>query len=445
MPSTAGEEARRLRVVAVADSDSYVKWAAATLAVLPAETRLLLVDTPVRPSPAQIRAALRGSGIPDEAAVLLPLDALVAEIAREGADAVLVATRGPQARVLLRELAALEPRPVLVSGLPGISIPATRKALYFRQQADLLLLHSHREVREFRALAEVNGWRPRIALATLPFAHPAAPGEEIVRGSRGTDLVFAVQSRVPAALAERRQLARMLLAAADADPSRRVVVKVRATAGERQTHDEPHPLPMLIERQARAAGRLVPSNLMVASASMASALETAQGLATVSSTAAIEAVARGVPVIALDAFGVSDALINPVFRGSGLFGGEAELVARRFRHPAPTWLRDNYFHPADDDDLAARLGSLVAARHAGELDARAASPVVGGSARRRWQRLRAFPGSERGAVAVAVVLIGYPLHGVVRAARWLTHPLRMRLRASRRQVAAPSGQVAETP
>ena len=292
-------------------------------------------------------------------------------------------------------------------------------------------------MQEFGALAARHGWHPRLALATLPFAHTAQPGAEVVRGRRGTDLVFAVQSRVPDDLADRRRLARMLLAAADADPARRVVVKMRALPGERQTHDEAHPLPELIEREAVVAGRAVPANLVVSNAPMAVALETAEGLATVSSTAAIEAVARGVPVIALDSFGVSDALINPVFLHSGVFGDESDLLARRFRHPVAAWLRENYFHPATDDDLAARLRELVAARHAGELPGALAPPAAGGALRRRWQRLRAFPGSERGLGAVALVAIGYPLHAVLKVGRRLTRPVRMRMRLRLRAPRTP--------
>lgn len=355
----------------------------------------------------------------------VPILELAAEVAAERPDVVLVATRGPQARVILRELARLDPRPVLVSGLPGISVPATRKALYFRHQADLFVIHSHREVREFRALAARNGWSRSIALASLPFAggdgipEPAEPG--------GTDLVFAVQSIVPAEPAERRRIARMLLRAAEACPERRVVVKVRAVAGERQTHDEAHPIPELIAAELAADGRPMPSNLVISSGSMAAALDTAEGLVTVSSTAAIEAIARGIPVIALDTFGVSDALINPVFTGSGLFAGEDDVVGRRFRHPSPRWLYDDYFHPVGDDDLHQRIAELVAARRAGELPPREALPVAGGAMRLRWQRGRAFPGSERSIRGVMVAAVGHPARAVVVVSRKLTKPIRVRL------------------
>lgn len=432
MREPGGQGGRRLRLVAIADSDSYLKWAASTLSALPADAELVVVDTPVRPSPGQLAAAVQGSAITAEAVRVLALADVVARVASVRPDAVLVATRGPQARVLLRELARLDPRPALVTGLPGISIPATSKALFFRHQADLLIVHSHREVREFRALAAEGGAARPIALATLPFARAGAPpGEEILRGPRGRDLVFAVQSRVPADLGERRHLARILLEAADADAARRVVVKVRAVGRERQTHDERHPLPTLIAREAARAGREVPPNLVVSNASMAAALETAQGLATVSSTAAIEAIARGVPVLALDTFGVSDALINTVFEASGVLGSADDLVKRRFRHPSAEWLHDNYFHASEDDELADRLGQVCEARRRGELAPRDGLPVVGGELRLRWQRLRAFPGSERAPVRILVAAIGHPAHTAVRLARWISRPFRTRAAADR--------------
>src|SRR3546814_17014284 len=60
----------------------------------------------------------------------------------------------------------------LVTGLPGISIPTTRKALLYRRQADLVVLHSPREVREFGRLSHAKGWDHRFGLATLPFVSP---------------------------------------------------------------------------------------------------------------------------------------------------------------------------------------------------------------------------------------------------------------------------------
>jgi hypothetical protein len=403
-----------LRLVVLADSDSYVKWGAALAGTLPPEwdRELLVVDTPMVVSDAQLATALTGSGI--EAVTRITLPEVGPRLALDPPDAVLVATPGPIARVLTRIIADLTPRPVVVSGLPGISIPTTRKALLYRRQADLVVLHSRREVREFGRLAHAKGWDHRFGLATLPFAtrHPAA----------GTDLVFAAQAIVPAPREDRVVVARMLRDAALADAGRRVVIKVRALPGENQTHPEQDGYPDLI-----ATLGPVPANLVVSAIPMASALGTSEGLVTVSSTAAIEALARGIPVIALDTFGVRRSLINPVFVGSGLFGTRDDVVARAYRHPDPEWLDDNYFHDPAADDWTRTLERLVAERRAGRLAPRPSHLPRGGALRAAWDRKRAFGDADRSFGGYVALAVGTPLRAAVRG----KNRLRRRVRAWR--------------
>jgi len=396
-----------MRFIAIADSDSYLKWAAAFLGALPeaTERELILIETPVLPSDSQRAAALAVGGVSPDQLFSLPLAQVLNALRSDRPDAVLIAVRGPVAAVLIRIIAELPHRPVIVTGLPGISIPATRKALAFRRQADLFVLHSRREIREFTLMSREYGWTHRFALATLPFVEERT-------GANGTDLVFAVQAVVPRTLDDRTRVLQLLVAAARARPDRRVVIKVRGLAGERQTHDEHSSYPELLEELEDA-----PANLVVSTAPMSAALDEAEGLMTVSSTAAIEAIARGIPVIALDIFGVTAKLINPVFEGSGLFGGEEAVVRREFRHPEPAWLDDNYFHPAEDDGVAVQLEALVAARRQGVLPAREPARKVGGKLRLAWDRKRAFGDADRtvsGAVALAV---GTPARATVIAAR----------------------------
>lgn len=351
-------------------------------------------------SEAQQRAALHGTDFAGRDVPRVPL-ARVTEAVR-GAHAVVAAAHGPMARLMLQAAAAAEPRPVLVTGLPGISIPATRLALDRRHQADLMILHSRREVREFGRLAAANGWDHRLALSSLPFL-----SREPATG-RGTDLVFAAQALVPRERWHREAVARALVRAARADPSRRVVFKLRGTAGERQTHHEDLPYTELLDRLGN-----VPPNLVTSTAPMGRALETAEGRATVSSTAAVEAVARGVPVLALDMFGVSDELINTVFAGSGLLGGADDLVARRFRHPDPGWLADNYFHPSEDDDWTAVVAELVGRRRAGELPPREPLPRRGGPLREAWHRKRVLGPYDRSVAGAAALALGHPARAAV--------------------------------
>ena len=416
------------RIVGIADTDSYVKWAAALLGGLGSEwdAELLVLETPVVVSATQEAAAVSRSALQRVSRVRY--EALAERLTALRPDVVLIAARGPLVRVVARLVAGLSPRPVIVSGLPGISIPATRKALIHRTQCDLFVLHSRREVREFTALARPRGDMQRFALTRLPFADTRPAARRAPRAPRGTDLVFAAQAIVPREREDRLRIARLLVRAAQADPSRRVVLKLRAVGGEHQTHAEADALPDLLD----SLGRL-PANLVMSTAPMSKALDTAQGLVTVSSTAAIEAVARGIPVIALDTFGVSDDLINQVFRGSGLFGTEEDVVARRLRHPSPSWLRDNYFHEPVDDDLTMLLEELVARRREGRLPAKPALARAGGRLREAWERKLVLGPHDRTSSGFAALAIGMPLRSVVRAGQRLRHRVM--------RPAAPSGGV----
>ncbi len=111
----------------------------------------------------------------------------------------LIGVRGPLVRVLVRAISA-EPglRPVFISGMPGITVPATRKALQYRSQVDLVVLHSHREVREYRAVAAELSEDQNFGLATLPFLQTGRPRDAVLHPDG--PIVFASQAKVHASL-----------------------------------------------------------------------------------------------------------------------------------------------------------------------------------------------------------------------------------------------------
>ena len=426
----------RPRVVAIADTDSYVKWAAALLGGVAErwDAALLVLETPLVVSDDQLASALSGSRLPRERVERISYGRLTARLTELGADVVVLGARGPLVRVLARDLAALPQRPVVVTGLPGISIPATRRAVVYRLQCDLFVVHSRREVREFGALSARTGYAHRYALATLPFARGArvsGSGAGVTSEGDG-DLVFAAQAKVPAERADRLGIARMLVRAAEADPSRRVVVKLRAATGEHQTHVEQDGYPELL-----AAIGPLPPNLVTSTGPMRQALATAEGLVTVSSTAAIEAIARGIPVIALDTYGVSPQLINETLADADLLAGEDDVVARRFRHPDPEWLDENYFHSADADDWTDHVEALLAQRSAGRLPPRAGFVRRGGALRDAWERRIALGRGDTSAAGAVAYAVGLPLRSAVR----LAHGTR-RLVTGRPQQPGPVGSSA---
>ncbi|MRG61063.1 hypothetical protein GE115_14495 [Agromyces sp. CFH 90414] len=419
-------EAAQRRLLVVSDSDSYTKWGAALASRLPGgwHADLAVLATDVGPSPRQLASALADTRWATDAPHRVHLDDLAGLVGELRPDAVLLALRGPLVRVTAPVLHALADRPVLVSGFPGLTIPAVPKAIIYREQVDLVVLHSRREVRDFAALAAGLPAAPAFGLASLAFLADAAAVE---RRADASDVVFAVQAKVPATREERIALVGILGEAARRRPNRRLVVKVRARAGEAQTHAEEHDLAELIAdpEVTRELGFTLPPNLVVEDGPMTAHLARAEALVTVSSTAVLEAIAAGVPALLLDDFGVGPKQLNTVFEGSGLFGDGQALAAGEWRTPDPAWLDDNYFHDPADDDWLARLAELLEARDAAPLPVLVRRHnLTGGALRRAFERkkmLGSHDGSALGAVAMGVAI---PVRGTVRLARRVVRQLR---------------------
>lgn len=354
-----------LHVVGIADSESYLKWVAATLAQLPqARTRSLwLLDTPLLPSPEQIHAAVG----PEVAITVVPIRRLAQMLAAARADALILGATGPtvlQASLIAHRLPA---RPALLSGLPGVALPPTSKALRYRCLIDAFIVHSHVEQRRWQELAESRGTSLETALARLPFLsgrEPAMPEAPVTR------IVFAAQAKVPAAHAERAALIATLAAVQHAGTE--VIIKLRGWPGENQTHHEEFSFVQLRDELA-AAGLPGAAELALRTGPMRDFLTPGTLLATVSSTAALEAIDTGAPVLIIDDFGVSDELLNAAFTDSGLLGPLDELLTTPIpvRRAQPDWLQANYFH-TEPDALTAAVDRLA-------LRARARSlPPAGG-------------------------------------------------------------------
>ncbi len=413
----------QVRVLAIADSDSYVKWGAALLSRAPSEwdRRLVVLENPVLPSSDQLAAALASAGRSIGRPAVVGLEELCARVAKLQPDVVLLSLRGPLVKVVIRAITRSGGRrPVIVSGLPGISVPATRKAVALRAQADLFVVHSKREVREFTELAARMSVPMRFGLATLPFLPPPA-GPTTLSG----DVIFAAQAKVPRTREDRLALLGWLAESARRHPMRRVVVKVRATHGEQQTHAEAHDYAQLMAVLTPPP----PPNLVIEGGAMAAHLAGASGLVTVSSTAAIEAIALGRPVLALDDFGVGARLINTVFIDSGLLGSSEDLIAGRFMHPDATWLDENYFHHPSSDDWASQICELLAERATGEFALKPQlAGLAGGALRRAWDRKRALGEYDRSRIGTVALIVGLP------ALRMLLLSRRIRRRFRRRPV-----------
>jgi hypothetical protein len=361
-----------VRVLAISDTDSYLKWSAATLDALPAswESSQVLITNPALPSTAQIRAA---SSRPVE---VLSHAGLRRLIRRQCPDVVLLACTGPVVAALTAQRVLWgRNRPVLLTGLPGISVPATYRAVMARAACDLFLLHSKREVAEFGAMAARCAPRLTFGLASLPFL-PRSGSSTVTDSAPERDVVFAAQAKVPPERAEREQI---LLALANAGSA---MVKLRAWSEERQTHTETWSYPAIMADLV-AQQRIPDGAVAFVGGPMRDALRKARAFVTVSSTAALEAIAMNRPILIISDFGVSADMINLVFEGSGCLGTLDDLRSDRFFRPDPRWLEANYFHHAHENDWPERLGELLTLRAAGQLPGR---PPVRASLRQRVRR-----------------------------------------------------------
>nr|WP_285707999.1 DUF6716 putative glycosyltransferase [Microtetraspora sp. NBRC 16547] len=401
-----------MRVLAVADSDSYLKWAAGLLDAMPPDwiSELAVVRSPIAPSESQIRAAVSGTRMerragqhagstvatasahiePSDGGAGVPMNGcapgssdddggaagdrrwtgppvLSARRLRRTAerfrpDVVLLACTGPVVDVLAAEiLSDLRPRPVFVSGLPGISVPATEKAWLYRSGCELFVVHSGREVREFSAVGRELGGGGGVALARLPYLDLGS-----FEPAQRDKVIFATQAKVPRRREERENVLLALAALADARPDLEVVVKLRARDYERQTHNERHHYERLWLAMA-GEGRVRLDAVRFAAGPMHEHLARAAGFVTVSSTAALEAIARNVPLLVLSDFGVSAEMINLVFEGSGCLGTLDDLAKGDFRVPGEDWCRANYFHDDTESDWLGRIEELVASAREGSL------------------------------------------------------------------------------
>ncbi|PZR54333.1 hypothetical protein DNL40_05385 [Xylanimonas oleitrophica] len=339
-----------LRVLAVADSESFLKWAATTLERLALDGTgvhgdVTLVKGPLEPSPAQVRAALAGTRM--TSAPVVSRQRLARIVKDEQPDAVLVAATGPVAEMIALTVlrAAGDRRAVLLSGPPGVAMsPAATTGVRWRYRwCDAYIVHSPREADLFTTAFERYGSAPRIVLTRLPFlaepptTRPQAPVRRVV---------FAPQSIVPHTRSERVALLRGL--ARLHDDGFEVVVKVRTSAGEQQTHHEALPFETLWRQEHGRLGHARDA-LRFEAGSMSDWLSPGTALVTVSSTAALESLSLGLPTVVLPDFGVTPDLGNAVYEGSGCIVPLRELgtVLRAGGPvPDPDWLAANYLHDA---------------------------------------------------------------------------------------------------
>ena len=346
-----------MNVVVLADTDSRWKWGLLTARQLfPASIPVgLLLASLRRPSAQQ----LADSGVRQEPTVVESITEFVESAELDATDAVVLALPGGAVQAVLHGLARRWPkpgrRPLVISGYVGVVYEKHVEGLLLRSGSDVILANSPADAEAFRTLLAGAGGDPSVVVPTvLPFLGPADSAR--AAGAPFT-VTFAAQPGVPGPRADRELVVRRLIRHATLHPEREVLLKVRARLGEQSTHREDHPYQLLGPR----LGVPKPSNLHVVHGNMGDVLDRTDLLVTVSSTAAIESMHRGIPTAILTDFGIKERLGNHYFIGSGCLTGFGDLDAGAAPRVDPEWARSHGIGPGDAVERARdRLAYLVA-------------------------------------------------------------------------------------
>lgn len=349
--SVADRVANKPVLVSISDSESYLKWSASLLDQLREDfdVHVWLVDNPILPTDEQITNALAGSGFSSANVPVVKNSELKVALENLRPDVILAAATGPIVQVIYSTAAFLSHRPGLVSGLPGVGLPATSKGQRYRRLGDIFITHSSYEKERYEQVLDKCHFPVEVVVARLPMLKSKQPPRaEFTPGDIPTRLVFAPQAKVPVEKGEREQILLSLNRFAYNFPESSVVVKVRSRPGEQETHHEEHSYTALLEDLERE-GRMTPGRLSVEVGPMSDFLEPGTALATVSSTAALESLDRGLATLIISDFGVNEDMLNEAFSDSGIAQPLSDLERSDFRFPSEEWLTANYFQPFTDD------------------------------------------------------------------------------------------------
>ncbi|MEU1177357.1 DUF6716 putative glycosyltransferase [Streptomyces sp. NPDC005820] len=331
------------RVAVVADSDTRWKWGASVARELAPSHALDAVFLRGRSTPTERQLAEVGI-VPDRRREVAPAE-LVDDAELAAADVVVLAVAGGTVLALTHALGLAwegrERRPVTVSGYVGVVYEKLVDGLLTRAGTDIVLANSAYDAGRFARAFDSVGVDPgSVVECALPFlgGAPHRPSRE-----RPFTLTFAVQPSVPKDRAARLHLLGRAAAHARRHPEREVLVKLRSLPGEQTTHVEADPYQLLVEALPERA----PANLELVYGNMAEVLDRTDLLVTVSSTAALESMHRGIPTAILTDLGVREAHGNHYFLHSGCLASWDDLDAGALPQPLPEWAAEQGIGKAD--------------------------------------------------------------------------------------------------
>ncbi|GGZ11309.1 DUF6716 putative glycosyltransferase [Streptomyces nitrosporeus] len=350
-----------MRIHVLADSDTRWKWGAGLATGFCPQGEVHAHMLRGRSTPTARQMAEVGITPASITETTLPEFVTSPEVA--DADVIVLGTVGGATQAALHGLAHAfrdyPQRPVLVTGYVGVVYEKVTDGLLLRAGADIVLANSPYDTRRFRGIYEPLGIPGGSVVQTaLPFLEQRPYDMNRAGAEHPYTVCFAVQPSVPEDRKSRTYLLRRAIQHARLRPGRDVLIKLRSRPGEQTTHIEAYHYQDLAEQMSEP----MPPNLHFVYGNMSDTLDRTDLMITVSSTAALESMHRGMPTGILSDLGVREAHGNHYFVGSGCVTswddvdqGEAPLA-----HEA--WKRDQGIL-ADDPygELRSRIDVLLRA------------------------------------------------------------------------------------
>ncbi|WP_425828403.1 DUF6716 putative glycosyltransferase [Streptomyces fractus] len=257
------------------------------------------------------------------------------------ADVLIVGSVGGTTQAVLhgltRAFEGRERRPVLVTGYVGVVYENLTDGLLLRAGADVVLANSPFDARRFREIYRGLGIDDRCVVQTaLPFFADQQYDPLRTGATHPFTVTFAVQPSVPEDRDGRVYILRRAIQHARLRPGREVLIKLRSRPGEQTTHIEPYHYESLAEQ----LGEPLPPNLRFVYGNMAEVLDRTDLMVTVSSTAALESMHRGIPTVILSDLGVREPHGNHYFTGSGCVASWNEIDEGAQPYAETGWLEE---------------------------------------------------------------------------------------------------------
>nr|WP_329129847.1 DUF6716 putative glycosyltransferase [Streptomyces caniferus] len=329
----------------LADSDTRWKWGALTAYRIQSDIRLdgYLLRGRATPTVRQLdEVGARADSLREirGVAFLEQMQDSVRSLDGTRYDVVVLACVGGAVQAMLHGLARAwrgeGTRPVVVTGYVGVVYEKLADGLLLRHGADVVLANSRHDADRFREVYRgVGADDGSVVECALPFLG----GDRYRRdGDTGAQdpytVVFAAQPSVPESRTDRTYLLRRAVEHARRHPDREVLIKLRSKPGEHTTHIEELPY----QKLAAKAPDGLPANCRLVYGNMGEVLDRTDLMVTVSSTAALESLHRGIPTAVLTDLGVREILGNHHFLGSGCLASWDELDAGHRPEPDAQWL-----------------------------------------------------------------------------------------------------------